>query len=406
MQPNSDQRGLQVPGSRGSIASHTNRQAAADLARHQVHAVYDAPQPNEQAAAASQTPDPAASANPYAQTHDNNTDIQAEQQNAAIQEHWQKYHSAWQQYYQMYYERYYQQEVQKHAAETVVQAPAEPAKKSSRHHDDNTVSKDEAVDELRNELLTKVREQTAKIRKSRHFMPAVVAGIAALSVVFLQWNQIIVANVMAYTTPASLETNSSFIDPNSSTDVAVGPEPLLIIPKLAVKAPVIYDLNVSNTSNEGLVETKLQSGVVHYPIVGAEAVPGQVGNVVLLGHSANDVFVPGDYKFIFLRLEQLQKGDQFYLNYQSKRYTYVVSEKRVISPNQVSQLAINNGKPLATLVTCVPVGTSQNRLMVIAEQVAPDPAKATPQTQTASNAPQQEIGGGTKNFFERLFGGN
>jgi sortase A len=358
--------------------------------RQQIDTIYDDPQPNELAATTSiQQQDP------YAQTHSETEDMQAAEQNAAVQAHWQKYHSAWQQYYQMYYERYYQAQAQKHLIDTAAQN-LEPAKET-KHEE---LTEEQAASELRNELLEKVKTQTKKIRKSRHFMPALVAVVVALCFVFLQYNQIIFANVMAYTTPASLDTVNSYIDPN--TDVSVGPDPIITIPKLAVQAPVVYDLT---TLEESVVETKLQSGVVHYPIRGADAVPGEIGNTVILGHSANDVFAPGNFKFVFLRLEQLQNGDYFYLNYNGKRYTYVVTSKKVISPSQVSELAISTDKPIATLVTCVPVGTSTNRLLVFGEQIAPDPSKATAQTgSTPDTSNTSQIGGGTKSFLEQLFG--
>ena len=389
MQPNSDQhqRGLQVPSRQGSTTPPTSQQAAADLMRNQIDKIYEEPQPNEVVAA---TP----AADPYEQTHSEAQDIHAAEQDTAVQEHWQQYHSAWQQYYQMYYERYYQAQVQKHLITNAAEALESPKSKKPEE-----VTEEQAVGELRSELLTKVQAQTKKIRKSRHFMPAIVALLVAFIFIFLQYNQIIFASVMAYTTPASLDTVNTYLDP--STDVAVGPDPLITIPKLAVQAPVVYDLT---TLDEQVVETKLQSGVVHYPIKGASAVPGEVGNTVILGHSANDVFVAGNNKFVFLRLDQLQKGDYFYLNYNSKRYTYIVTDKKVISPSQVSELAIDTSKPMATLVTCVPVGTSTNRLLVFGEQVAPDPAKATTQSAATADNSTQAIGGGTKGFFENLFG--
>lgn len=403
MQPNSDQQrgGLQVPSSRGNVTPPTSRQAATDLMRQQIDKIYEDPQPNEITAISidektgsiRQQDDP----EPYEQTHSETEDIRAAEQNTVVQAEWQKYHSAWQQYYQMYYERYYQAQVQKHLVET---AAENLAKAPSKQEAPKELTEEQAVGELRNELLEKVKSQTKKIRKSRHFMPAVVAACVAVIFIFLQYNQIIFASVMAYTTPASQDTIATYVDP--STDVTVGPEPILTIPKLAVQAPVIYDLT---TLEESVVETKLQSGIVHYPIKGASSVPGEVGNAVFLGHSANDVFAAGNYKFVFLRLDQLQKGDYFYVNYNSKRYTYVVTEKKVITPSQVSELAISTTKPIATLVTCVPVGTSTNRLLVIGEQVAPDPNSATAQTSTSSSSTSTaEIGGGSKSFFERLFG--
>lgn len=403
MQPNSDQQrgGLQVPGSRGNVTPPTSRHAATALMRKQIDELYKDPQPNEitalhiddqnDTAYQQGTPDP------YEQTHNEADDIRAAEHNAALQAEWQKYHSAWQQYYQMYYERYYQAQVRKQFAPTNAEltntVPTDRAAEQG-------LSEPQAISELQTELLEKVKSQTEKIRSSRHFMPAVVAACVAVVFLLLQYNQIIFANIMAYTTPASQDTVATYIEPN--TDVAVGPEPLLTIPKLAVQAPVLYDLT---TLNEAVVEAKLQNGIVHYPIKGADASPGEVGNAVFLGHSANDVFAAGNYKFVFLRLEQLQQGDYFYINYNSKRYTYVVTEKKVINPSQVSELALSTTKPMATLVTCVPVGTSTNRLLVFGEQVAPDPSSAPDHNDTNANASDTaKIGGGSTSFFERLFG--
>ena len=134
--------------------------------------------------------------------------------------------------------------------------------------------------------------------------------------------------------------------------------------------------------------------------------PGQTGNTVVLGHSSNDVFDDGKYKFVFVQLDRLESGDKFYLHYNGTRYTYQVTEKKIIDPTEVNQLVINNGKPLATLVTCTPPGTALKRLIVIGEQISPDPSTASEQTadQTKPTAERTTaIGGVAPSFFERLF---
>lgn len=395
MQPNSDQQrgGLQVPSSRGQIIPPTSRQATINLARQQVGAVYDEPQPNEVIAAQPISTRSSHATNPYHQTHDNQADAQAAEQDKAVQAHWQKYHSAWQQYYQMYYDRYYQSVVHQQLAEQ----SEKPAKNVET---DTSVSQEQAMSQLRSELLDKVRVHGQNIRRSRHFVPVIVGLGVALSFLLVQYNQLMSATLLSFVIPASTQSQDAYTDPASDNAIHVGPEPLLNIPAINVSAPVIYGLT---TLDEPVVEKKLESGVVHYPIPGANAVPGQIGNTVVLGHSANDVFVAGDFKFVFLHLDRLQKGDKFYLNYNSTRYTYAVTEKRVILPTQVSTLVLNNNKPMATLVTCVPVGTSAQRLLVIGEQIAPDPNTAAAATPSESAQQTEKIGGQTSNFFERLF---
>ncbi len=402
MQPNSDQnRGLQVPNSRGSISPQDNsRQAAADLMRQQISQIYEEPQPNEQVAQAVIQDTPGRDADDtdlddsstYARSYD---DHPVAPQNNATDDQWRKYHSAWQKYYQMYYDRYYQLQNQN-------KAPVDDAPKAiGSSKKDESLTQEEAVDELRSELLKKVKSQTKKISSSRHFRPAIVSLVVAFIFIFLQYNQLIFANLYAFATPSSSEAVNNYINP--TTEIAVSNDPTIIIPKIAVEAPVVYGMPVNEA--EPVVQSNLERGVVHYPISGASAVPGQVGNTVILGHSANDVFAAGDYKFIFLRLERLQKGDSFYLNYNGKRYSYVVTETKVVNPDQVSTLAINNGKPMATLVTCTPIGTAAQRLLVIGEQVSPDPAKATAAPEPQEDSTKSSIGGATTGFFERLFGG-
>lgn len=400
MQPtqNQDNRHLQVPARDAQTPTPpTSRDAAVSIMREQIDRIYEEPQPNEQIAASVSTQQAQGqTASPYDQTHDTATDIQAAIDDDAVKAHWQQYHTQWQQYYQMYYERYYQA-AQRQASES--QAPTTPSTPAESNV--ATVSQNQAIHELRSELLGKVKTSSQKIRSNRHFRPLLVAVAVAAVFAVLQWNQILFANVMAFTVPSSTESSSSYIDP--STDVAVGNDPVLKIPKINVDAPVDYSLT---TLQESVVQSKLKGGIVHYPIAGANALPGEIGNAVFLGHSANDVFDDGNYKFIFLHLDRLDKGDTFYINYGGKRYTYSITEKKVIDPTQVSELVLNNDKPMATLITCTPPGTALKRLLIIGEQIAPDPGTAT--TSTASPDTENDrstIGGETKGFFERLFGG-
>ena len=156
--------------------------------------------------------------------------------------------------------------------------------------------------------------------------------------------------------------------------------------------------------DEHIVQEKLKGGVVHYPIPGASSVPGQKGNTVILGHSSNDVFDDGAYKFVFVQLDKMEKGDTFYLNYNGTRYTYTVTEKKIILPTEVGSLVVTTDKPLATLVTCTPVGTAQKRLVVMAEQISPDPTVASAATPSNNKQPLAPIAGNSPTFLERLFG--
>jgi LPXTG-site transpeptidase (sortase) family protein len=158
----------------------------------------------------------------------------------------------------------------------------------------------------------------------------------------------------------------------TSNDVAPTTTPEVIIPKINVEIPVIYDATI----NESTIEDNLEQGTIHYA---STSTPGEQGNVAIFGHSSNNILNPGEYKFAFVLLHTLVPGDIFYLTYNNTIYTYSVFDKQIVPPNDVAVLNNVPGKvATATLITCDPPGTSDNRLVVWGQQISPDPSTAVP----------------------------
>ncbi len=325
---------------------------------------------------------------------------QAEQ--SAVNEAHQKYHTAWQGYYQKYYERYYMDALQQQRAQFAAQnaTVATDADDKTPAAADGTLTQKEAIDELRSDILGKVKQAGQKVRKSRHFIPAIAAIIVILIAVFIQYNGLIFAQVASFISPG--DTTDQNIIIGTGTNQPVGAEPRLIIPKINVDAPVIYGLT---DLSENSSQRALQDGPIHYPIAGASAFPGQNGNTVVMGHSSADWFEPGNFKFIFVQLNRLSAGDLFYLDYNSVRYTYRVTRSEVINPNQIGALAIGEDKPYATLITCDPPGTALRRLVVFAEQISPDPNSVQSTQSDDQVTVEGNIAGNPPTLFERVFGG-
>ncbi|HMH70113.1 MAG TPA: sortase [Candidatus Saccharimonadales bacterium] len=382
-------------------------QAAANIARNQLDSIYEGntsqptPQttPVKEVATPQQTLD---TQNPYDRTQTNPAQIQAEQ--------WKQYHSAWQDYYQKYYERYYVGQVH-HAKQALEQRAAEatgggqsvhpPEKSSSNatYEQPDTFNRDEAIYDLRSKLVGKIQDSAQKARKSRHFVPISAAICVMLVFLFLQYNRVLFANVQAYISPGNIDPANIIIDP--TTNVAVSPEPKLIIPKINVDVPVEYN----TTPGYDAQMKAMENGVAYFGIPGANSKPGQIGNTVLSGHSSNDIIDGGNYKFIFARLDQLANGDTIYVNYESKRYSYTVTKKEVVRPTEVSKLVYPTDKPILTLITCTPIGTSRDRLLITAEQVSPDPKEAAPAPGASSSGGTASIPGNSPTIVQRLFGG-
>jgi sortase A len=155
--------------------------------------------------------------------------------------------------------------------------------------------------------------------------------------------------------------------PIISTNTPSGQEPKIIIPKINVEIPVVYGVK---TVDDDSVNKALESGVVHYANT---SLPGEQGNGVIVGHSSNNIFNKGQYKFAFVLLRRMENGDIFYLDKDGKRYTYQVYTREVVRPTDVSVLGARDKPSTITLITCDPPGTTANRLVVVGEQISPDP---------------------------------
>lgn len=217
----------------------------------------------------------------------------------------------------------------------------------------------------------------------------VLTAIGIFLVVLLLFKAPIVLNELNYSLG-----HKSPATPAATTAGAIAPtDNSIIIPKINVNAPIEYISSVQ----ENDILTALESGVVHYANT---ALPGQPGNVAIFGHSSNDWWEPGNYKFVFVLLDKLSPGDIVYLDYQGTRYAYQVQSSTVVDPTDVAVLN-PTATPTLTLITCSPPGTSLRRLVVTAKQVTPAPTMAapspTPQTTTATSLPSSSAG-----FFTQI----
>jgi len=382
-----------------SILAQSNHDAAANVIRTKINNLYDTQATVDATPADSESATPLDDINPYQRTHTEHISPSADQ--------WKKYHTAWQDYYQRYYENYYTHHLrlakqQQSVDSQIATLPTEEHKGFFTHQPepqpgiDEIPTTEEAMFDLRQQLLGRVQESAKKAKQSRHFMPILSGVVVVIIFLFLQYNRVLIANVSAYISPGNIDPQNIIIDPNSN--FTVSPESKLIIPKINVDVPVAYD--VGNDYNSQMAA--MQNGVAHFAIPGASSHPGQIGNTVIAGHSSNDLFDGGDYKFIFAQLEKLNIGDTIYANYKSKRYTYTVTKKEVVTPNDVNKLVYGTAKPVLTLLTCTPLGTSINRLLVTAEQISPDPNKSTTAPiSTIDDNPS--IPGSSPTLLERLF---
>lgn len=119
------------------------------------------------------------------------------------------------------------------------------------------------------------------------------------------------------------------------------------VPKIDCSLPIYH----------GTDEGTLQIAIGH--LEGSSLpVGGKSTHCVLSGHRG----LPSAR--LFTDLDQMEEGDIFILNILGRKLAYEVDQIRVVLPEEMSDLEIEEGKDLCTLVTCTPYGINTHRLLV------------------------------------------
>ena len=157
---------------------------------------------------------------------------------------------------------------------------------------------------------------------------------------------------------------------NISLKIEITPyENRVVIPKIGKNIPLVEIKNRKIDSEhelEDIFMKELENGVVRYP---GSAIPWEEWNSVIFGHSSNFPWMNGDYNEVFSNLNFLEEWDEIIIYYNQKKFKYIVKEKRVIKPGDVSVLKKNISKKELSIMTCWPIWTTLNRLVVTGEMV-------------------------------------
>ena len=151
------------------------------------------------------------------------------------------------------------------------------------------------------------------------------------------------------------------------------------IPKINVYLPVQH----------GTGADTLEKSVGH--VVGTSLpVGGSSTHTVLSAHSGMAS------SKLFSDIDQLEKGDIFYIHVLGDTLAYEVDSINTVLPTDTSLLQIEDGKDLVTLVTCTPFGINTHRLLVRGHRVPYTPeqkASAAEEKPVASSWTQHYLTG-------------
>ena len=129
--------------------------------------------------------------------------------------------------------------------------------------------------------------------------------------------------------------------------------------KISIPALKIQDAIVSVGGED------LKKSLIQYP---QTALPGQLGNGVVFGHSElPQFFNPKSYLSIFATLYHLKLGDEILIDYDNIHYRYLIEEMFEVASTDLSVLEQRYDGRYFSLITCSPPGTVMRRLVIKAQ---------------------------------------
>ena len=149
--------------------------------------------------------------------------------------------------------------------------------------------------------------------------------------------------------------DSGFVLPDNYQEVLnIGKDGVmcyLSIPKVNIHIPVYH----------GTDEKVLQNGAGHLEMTSLP-IGGEGNHSMLCAHRG----LPSAE--LFSRLDELKKGDLFYIHVLNKIHTYEIDQIKTIKPEDM-KIHYESNQDLITLMTCTPYGVNTHRLLVRGKRV-------------------------------------
>ena len=131
------------------------------------------------------------------------------------------------------------------------------------------------------------------------------------------------------------------------------------IPKINVELPVYHD-----TDNDVLAKALGHLKGTSLPVGGKNT------HSFITGHRG----LPSSK--LFVRLDEIEKNDMFYIQIYDKVLAYKVVNVQIVEPNDTKVMKIEPDRDLVSLVTCTPYGINTHRLIVTGERTEYKATKA------------------------------
>jgi len=128
------------------------------------------------------------------------------------------------------------------------------------------------------------------------------------------------------------------------------------------------NIDVAIVDIDGNEKAALEKGAIHRAPNNGNPLDG--GNYVVAGHRFQLGLLPSQTrkKSPFYHIDQLQKGDDIYVDYDGVRYAYEVTERKLVPPNAL-EIEKRTDEPQLTMYSCELAGPEAGREVVIAKPV-------------------------------------
>jgi LPXTG-site transpeptidase (sortase) family protein len=144
--------------------------------------------------------------------------------------------------------------------------------------------------------------------------------------------------------------------------------------KLTIDSVGIKDLTITpnvDSYDEKVYNLALKGGAAHFK---GTVLPGDndYGNFVVYGHSALPSFFernPNYKETEFTKIHKMRVGDKIQVVREGETYEYVVSQNKIVKPNEFDALSGIEGESTITLITCFPAGDPSGRWITIAREI-------------------------------------
>lgn len=123
---------------------------------------------------------------------------------------------------------------------------------------------------------------------------------------------------------------------------------------------IVAPLIIPDNESDDAIYNALKRGVSHFP---GSSLPGEGGQVIILGHSAPPGWPNINYDWVFSKAETLEPGEEIKIYFNNKLYTYEITDSIILEVGE-DVPKYDSGEEEIILLSCWPPGKNIKRLGV------------------------------------------